>query len=356
MRGFTLVELLVSMALIIFIMVILTGAFTAGITTFRNLKSQGDMQEKLRATASLMRDDLLHLHFDQNQKLSTLGGLNQIKGGYFYIRQSPSVIEGFDGYGVPSRSMAPGAPPVMCFTVNRKPGIQPDDYFIARIPVANPPTQALPVPLASELALFAQGPVDYRRPSPPSPYPTLISRWAEVGYFLVPTGDNANGTPLYSLRRRVRVIIPDDPTVITGNLNTAQVPVALWGPRYAEVSCAPDGATGFLHFNNPADLTQVNRQAMPQSLVPLASANSLGQPDGDPSWFGDDLVMTDVISFNVRMLFGYPFGNDFVDVPFGGTYNTALQQEFKVRALEITMRVWDVKTNLTRQMTVVQDM
>ena len=68
-RGFTLVEVLVAMALIIFIMVILTEAFTAGTGVFRNLKSQGDMQEKLRAVAGVLRNDIR-----QNPTKSTFFG------------------------------------------------------------------------------------------------------------------------------------------------------------------------------------------------------------------------------------------------------------------------------------------
>src|SRR5262249_53474616 len=62
-QAFTLVELLVSMALIIFIMAILTEAFSAGLTTFRQLKAIGDMQERMRSVAILLRRDLQADHF-----------------------------------------------------------------------------------------------------------------------------------------------------------------------------------------------------------------------------------------------------------------------------------------------------
>src|SRR5439155_10425507 len=42
-QGFTLVEMLVAMALTIFIMVIMSEAFVAGLETFRQLKAIGDM-------------------------------------------------------------------------------------------------------------------------------------------------------------------------------------------------------------------------------------------------------------------------------------------------------------------------
>src|SRR5262245_61577955 len=46
--GFTIVELLVAMALILFIMAILSEAFVAGLKSVRDLKAVADMAERLR--------------------------------------------------------------------------------------------------------------------------------------------------------------------------------------------------------------------------------------------------------------------------------------------------------------------
>jgi type II secretory pathway pseudopilin PulG len=63
-RGaFTLVEMLVAAALIIFMMYIIASAFEKGLESFRILKAQGDMNEKLRAAASALRLDLSTPHF-----------------------------------------------------------------------------------------------------------------------------------------------------------------------------------------------------------------------------------------------------------------------------------------------------
>jgi type II secretory pathway pseudopilin PulG len=56
--GFTLVELLVAMALTLFIMVILSQAFIAGAQTFADLKAVGDMNNRLRVATATMRADL----------------------------------------------------------------------------------------------------------------------------------------------------------------------------------------------------------------------------------------------------------------------------------------------------------
>src|SRR5262245_66481246 len=61
--GFTLVESLVAMALIIFLMLILTTAFVQGLETFRRLKAAGDMQDRLRQSTTTIKDDLSWNHF-----------------------------------------------------------------------------------------------------------------------------------------------------------------------------------------------------------------------------------------------------------------------------------------------------
>ena len=61
--GFSLVEVLVSMALILFIMSILAGAFGAASQAVSDLKAAGDLAEKLRAATSVLKRDLEAPHF-----------------------------------------------------------------------------------------------------------------------------------------------------------------------------------------------------------------------------------------------------------------------------------------------------
>lgn len=58
-QGFTITELLVAMALIVFIMNILSQAFVAGLESFRQLKGIGDLQEDLRMAAIDLRSDTM---------------------------------------------------------------------------------------------------------------------------------------------------------------------------------------------------------------------------------------------------------------------------------------------------------
>ena len=69
-RGFTLVELMVAMALTMFIMVILSEAFATGLDVFSQLKAIGDMEESLRAASTALRNDLAADHFIGKRRLS----------------------------------------------------------------------------------------------------------------------------------------------------------------------------------------------------------------------------------------------------------------------------------------------
>ena len=51
-------EVLVAMALILFIMTILAAAFVAATQAFSDLKSAGDLAEKLRGAATVLNRDL----------------------------------------------------------------------------------------------------------------------------------------------------------------------------------------------------------------------------------------------------------------------------------------------------------
>src|SRR5262245_53461910 len=114
-QGFTLTELLVSMALIIFIMTILSEAFAAALESFRLMKAAGDMQERLRSVANVLRRDLQADHFtpdtDPLTSIVRTGRLSSLDlavqspptaGGFFRIYQGsvPTYIQDMDGFYV----------------------------------------------------------------------------------------------------------------------------------------------------------------------------------------------------------------------------------------------------------------
>src|SRR5262249_48854638 len=73
------------------------------------------------------------------------------------------------------------------------------------------------------------------------------------------------------------------------------------------------------------------------------------------------LVLSNVISFNVRVLKAYPDGTaepDFLDLDATtpAAFDTSNNPGYRITALQITIRVWDLKTSQARQITIIQDM
>ena len=86
-QGFTLVEMMVSLALVLFIMVILTQAFQAGLESFRLLKGVGDMEDNLRSVATILRRDLAADHFEGKRRISdeSFWSIGPPREGYFRV-------------------------------------------------------------------------------------------------------------------------------------------------------------------------------------------------------------------------------------------------------------------------------
>src|SRR5260221_9348597 len=106
-KGFTLVELMVAMALTIFVMVILTQAFVVSIDLFSGLKGIGDMQENLRAGTNTMRFDLGQNHFEGMRRTSDPGFSAPREGFLRVYQQAISTAEGVDADGMPSSRANP---------------------------------------------------------------------------------------------------------------------------------------------------------------------------------------------------------------------------------------------------------
>src|SRR5205823_152210 len=104
-QGFTLVEMLVSLALVLFIMYILSQALITGLETFRQLKAIGEMEERLRMASTILRQDLRLDHFEGKRRLSDPSFWIQgpPREGFFRIEQAQaSLLEGMDGDLIPS--------------------------------------------------------------------------------------------------------------------------------------------------------------------------------------------------------------------------------------------------------------
>jgi hypothetical protein len=347
-RAFTLVELMVSMALIIFIMAILSQAFVEGVKSFSALKAIGDLDEKLRSVTSVMRADLAADHFEGKKRLSdaNLWTGGPPREGFFRIWHGspafagnkalgpvpPGLTQALNAYegsdeGIPSWRSTDHA---LHFMVRQR-GNSRDRFFSAAVP-ANSPLNAYPLPNSR----FQNG----------SFFNTPI---AEVVYFLQPTTpprftaattkqDNAGNTipvppiPLYNLYRRVVPVVPENSYISGLPANQAAA--------YVEFSCRPttqhhpnDPQT--LYFNTASDLAvPMNRFGMdhnpvfqnnptppppqlpvhpywgkPTKTVQLPGTNisyftyprMVDQVPQDPASWESDLLLTDVLAFDVRL-------------------------------------------------------
>lgn len=344
--AFTLIEMLVAMTLTLFIMVIVSTAFIAGLETFRGLKAIGDMQENLRQATLRLRADLAEDHFEGKRRLGDLAfpAQGKVRMGFFRItKPSAPINEGVDLDNLPSLR---AVDQVFHFSVKMR-GDRPQDFYAAKIPFGapyaatnpkpfDPGTTAVPNPFFKPTTYFNQ-------PSDASfqQAGTYSSQWAEVAYYLVragttddPEDPNATtGTPLYSLYRVQRVVVPRNDqlqkVVPVGQMNT-----------YGEFSCQPEIVTApatpqFLDFNTPEDLAVGKRSF------------TLGPTQG----LGAALLLSNVVSFRIEMSNS---GGAFQDLP-GGVFDTATTVQ-RVSGIQITLRIWEPVTLQSRQVTMIQDM
>lgn len=498
-RGFTLVELLVAMALIVFVMAVLSEAFVAALETFYQLKATGDMDEKMRAAVTLMRRDLRanHLHGggkplsgqsmppDQVIPPSLVGapiyGFFRVYEGATpgAIAGQSSINEGVDPDGIPSfranqdmlhllvdlespnNSPEPINPNINFVQTSK---YRREQYFSAYLGWPNYPGPPNPPPPFTSPSLLTGGAVV----PPASPYLTdtkavafqdgvnFYSQRAEVAWFMRATGQTTppttafGGVRLFSLYRRQLLVINNGtkPGGTASGVNSSGGTriSSSEQPYYCEVSCLPDptspGPTppplyfntvsspdlnapiqrfGMLHLTDPAPtsppypagataaagLLRASDPVLSASLgVTVPSYPLLGEdtatisaPVGTPV-VGADLVLTDVISFDIKLSFGPTVSNgEFLDVadpavqaftngnpafPVGtgpwvydtwcgstnspyydysawatGGANTSMPLmpgALGPVAVQIVIRVWDRKTEKTRQITLVQNL
>jgi prepilin-type N-terminal cleavage/methylation domain-containing protein len=311
-KGFTITELLVAMALIVFIMYILAEAFSAGSSAFRNLKAIGDMNEKLRGTSQTLRRFLQADHFEDKRRVSDpdfwkdgppRAGFLRIYNGSpaSTTPTQPYYYEGVDLDGnVSYRAVDHG----LHFAVKLR-GNNRGDYFRASLPAGSP---LLLLPLQD--TRFQE-----------TPGTTLNSSWGEVAVFMVKSGDqteDVEGTTapqdLYVLYLRQRALVPDNQLLTDLLFNTTgRIPGSSY-QQYVEMSChkdptGPADPNSVLYFNGPADMTMPARRmggtpgsasdtqgSTPPSLYPTLA----NEPGGLLA--GNDVLMTNVLSFDVRVL------------------------------------------------------
>lgn len=344
--AFTLVEMMVSVALVLFIMVILTEAFGKGLESFRTLKGIGDLESKLRAATTVLRRDLAFDHFEGKRRLSddwqTWNLAGPPREGWFEVRviQGPGAItpEGSDADSISYRRASNW---LLHFTAKARGNDRSEFFTASKVPKRPLLLGGIQGPIRST---FFDQPTDARFQDTQDTY---SSQWAEVVYFLQPNGRVVDGVPLHTLFRAQLVMVADN-----SKLNwPAQVPQAQ-ASGYSEMSwyieAPPGGGQPYLHFCTPSELAQGRNRYDPTTLR------------------GATPILTEVVSFDLSWLRNVE--------DFSGT-RQALEEESEVgfssafrhvpderglyssyHALKITLRAYDPQTKLTRQMTMIQDL
>lgn len=349
--GFTLIEVLVAAGLCMLIMSVLAAAFASGIDTFSLLKSTGELNERLKVAAAIMRADLQAPHLEAETgepvKVSQLRYDQYYPGspdrfarpqprGFFRVQQEgPSTAEGNDLDGLPSTraSGLPGQGHVLHMAV-RLPGTRIDRAFTAKMPQRNVSTDPTPAPGSTgpgflrvapnpdeqgrvgQLAQFSLLNLDTSIGANPQ-FPAagqFVSQWGEVAYFLSQQQTStAGGTPLFSLHRRVRALLPKEAA------GSPSGPILWKDPT----TIPPANAVDFTTLNNDPKTDTVGALGMStrpsaagsrtvNTITDVGDPNArLGQlagnrgPSGSvdllaPLGTGEDIMLINVVSFEVK--------------------------------------------------------
>ena len=387
-KGFTLVELLVSMAIIIFMLSIMSQAFVIATTCMSGLKGVGELLDKGRPVLAVLQKDLSAYHFDGYKRLSDADfwDYGPPRQGYFKISEGGNtVVEGLPTTdGVTYQRSGSAADHRLAFT-SRLSGKNPDDFYVTAFEQYNPGSD-----YNSLVGLFNSGGTlqasknSQRYDFTPG---VLHSQWAEIAYFTRANNRTANGTPLMDLYRQQRAVLPSNSEAnglaISDTMPAPPYPANTSKmPYYENFSCKSNA--GKIYFNSPSDLTMPNYRML--SGVP----NTL--------YANSDLLITDVISFDVRILpdsslkdfslisslpaFGYTLlrnefdtwttGNDGTQYDIGSfdtgvwqpsainpnvripIWNYGTSKGLRINAIQVSIRIWDEKSQKAREFKIIQ--
>ena len=306
--GFTLVELLVSMAIIIFMLSIMSQAFVIATTCMQGMKNVGELIDRIRPVITIMQRDLAADHFDGTKKLSDPGfwEYGPPREGYFSIIQ-----------GGASAQETPSSGPVKYYISNstsnhaltftsRLPGKNPTEFYTAEYPSITAHKDRMNGIYNYPNSTYAAFPT-YMMPQNARRFDFIRDiihcKWAELAYFIKDNGGKVGndpaGLPLHDLYRQQRVILPD-----VSDMNKAGIPIASPDP-FNLFSHYVDTATNKVVFNQPSDVTAPWKRFGNRGAAPAALPNFKAY--ADPSGLNDvgnnsDLVLTNVISFDVRII------------------------------------------------------
>lgn len=354
-KGLTLVEMMIALALSIFIMAILSEAFITGLNAFGNFKALADLDQRLRTAANIIRRDLKAPHFDGSKRLSecTVSGrpmpmLDGLLANVYPNVQSGQIVhrelqqyrfkpplEGF--FSIEEWPNRPGAPPritstfegvdgssrpsyrdrydVLHFT-SRLEGNEPDKFFFGRVRLP-----VLPAYPSLDNAGLSQGSTRYDTGG----NGMYSSQAAEMLYFmgddetvLLP-GVDTQGGPVrtFNLYRQAWLLVPDrfSDGVTTPVQDTFPYTLATGSFAQNNDISAYRQASDANWYNTMASVQHRERRVGANPVNPLSLPLPPGvSPANQPVMVarspktlangtleGSDILLTNVISFDVKV-------------------------------------------------------
>ena len=382
--AFTLIELLIGMAVTVLIMSILSYCFQKSMQAMSAMRAQGDAADQLRALTTVMKRDFKadrHLPADgsagtlnRGRRISdyqmNIAGSAGPASGFFYLESPPSTNEGNDGSFDCFRN-APNA----TYTFGTR------IWF----------TSVLPGGDDANL---------YTATSPSIGGTVYSSEAAEIAYFLqqMPGGSNTapfGGTvlPLFNLHRRQRLVALDsarqaalpanDPEVISTYTYTYNRPAP---PPYSQIITVANTMTSLAYGDTR---TAGNGDQVFTGPTRPMTLGSIFAPLSGPR-AGDDIILSNVLSMEIKPMWNHQ--NGFRDpVPFNGrpagggspaygqnhdapfddltkATNSTLLYAFdsmgqfapampvRMQSMQFRIRIYDAKTKTARQVTMIVDL
>ncbi|MGL6076439.1 MAG: PulJ/GspJ family protein [Fimbriiglobus sp.] len=415
--AFTLVELLVAAALTVLIMAILATAFQQGMSTMSHLKSVVGLSEQLRSAENIIRTDFesQHLELDDGKPIRVSdprlagtvwrspyrGYLQVIQGSVPVSSGGTFILEGTEDGNASYRATDHAV-----FLTSKRKASSKDEVFFAEAP--NRPNPAVPPvipPTPATDAQLNQAFLDQSLQEYEITGGQFVSEWAELGYYLVPspvftTAGDTGTTPLqlYTLHRAQRAL-----SKTAAKLGTNTFTATQWQRNYPELSIASAPPAAPVFVNDSATITNYSNRfigpwnpfANPTTTPTFTTYQTSTLSSVMPvSKLGTDILLSNVISMHVRMIFKpYPVtikpdltitGSEFVDeLPkiyslnpsatnpgYPRIFDTAAN--FPVitvgmnppvtlphpvpTAIQIKLRVYDTKNHMSRQMTITVDL
>ena len=277
--AFTIIELLVALALVLFIMSIISQVFVDSSEAFRSMRAKAELSEKLRFLTQTIRADLRSNHFEANRKLSDSDfwsdGPPQV--GYFRLEQTnlPHQVTNISGsetlFTFPDPRISPNQPQsqVLAFT-SFLGGKDPRGYH--SVSLANTPSLNFDIFKNWKSQFLTSGDTRYEES-----LNTYQSPDAEIAWFLGPTTDyqefllqdelpDLNGNPqsvkIYKLYRRSWLMLPQELNAgaSTSTLNSLGTVLA------DRISVVP---TSLANLNPQLQLNGDSSQQKPNVDVPM---------------------------------------------------------------------------------------